>query len=266
MTTASVMTLNKNIFNANLYKGVYDLWLSGLPVGATAPKRWFGGASEFDSECRTHCQSALHLLGPKKLTLPMFTSYQEDRRNMPRFIYALRQEIVQRSNETQAGTALSLVLLLDQMPRNIFRDIQALIYGHYDRLARALVYSLLDSSPDGNSHKSQLSQIISQSEIRHSPAHRTWFMLPLMHSEDLDDHDILQGHANEMRNDVQEGDEAALSWLDKSMNFEKKHRDKVEQFGRYPYRNKQLGRESTPKEQQWMEEGGDSFGTKNSKP
>ena len=264
------MTLNKGIFNANLYKGVFDLWFSGLPAAATAPKqehfkRWFGGASEFDSECRMHCQSALHLLGPEKLMLPKFTSYQEDRRTMPRFIDALRQEIVQRSNETKAETALSMVLLLDQMPRNIFRDDQALIYGHYDRLARALVRSMLDSSPDGTSHISQLSQIISQSEFKHSPAHRTWFMLPLMHSEDLHDHDTLQGIANEMRNDVQEGDEPASNWLDTSMNFEKKHRDIIEKFGRYPHRNLQLGRESTPEESRWMDEGGDSFGTKTSK-
>jgi uncharacterized protein (DUF924 family) len=72
---------------------------------------------------------------------------------------------------------------------------------------------------------------------------RMFILLPYMHSESV----VVQ--AESMRLHAALDDEKAL-------DFATKHRDCIARFGRYPFRNTALGRQSTAEELAYMEEAG----------
>lgn len=124
-----------------------------------------------------------------------------------------------------ADGALALVLLLDQVPRNVFRDS-----GHAfatDPLARTYATRAIDAGHDQ----------------RVDPALRVFFYLPFEHSEDLADQDRCVALVTAM------GDANYLKYAEA-------HRDVIRRFGRFPHRNHALGRDSTPEEQAWLDAGG----------
>lgn len=113
-------------------------------------------------------------------------------------------------------------------------------------------------------------------------AYRTWFHMPLMHSENLAVHEkAIKVHEDTARdlNELMARDastlteeerkcygvlsekgEALQAFLSNTFDFEKRHKVIIEQFGRYPHRNKALGRVSTPEEIEYMNNGGETFG------
>jgi uncharacterized protein (DUF924 family) len=126
--------------------------------------------------------------------------------------------------ETAEG-ALALLILLDQFPRNLFRK-SAHSYatdGKARALARAAVARGFHRQVD--------------------PPLRQFFVLPYEHSEDLADHDEARRLADEL------ADPDLQKWVGI-------HRDIVARFGRFPHRNGALGRETTPAEQEFLDEGG----------
>lgn len=130
-----------------------------------------------------------------------------------------------RAHWLEAPTsALALVLLLDQYPRNAFRGTPRMYAT--DELARAAA-----SSAIGRGHDHAV-----------DPALQVFFYLPLSHSENLAD---------------QERSVALHERL--SPEFQKhavEHADIVRRFGRFPHRNVLLGRVSTPEELRFLAEGG----------
>lgn len=120
--------------------------------------------------------------------------------------------------------SFALMVLLDQFPRNSFRGT-----GHMyatDPLARYYARKALAAGHDAQVEKSA----------------RVFFYLPLSHSEDLED----QERAVELNRPL--GDE----FLKHAIG----HRDIIQRFGRFPHRNRMLGRETTPEEQAFLDEGG----------
>jgi uncharacterized protein (DUF924 family) len=111
---------------------------------------------------------------------------------------------------------LALIIVLDQFPRNMFRgsartftsDAQAV------RLTREGIERGFDSP-------------LSEAQLE-------FFYMPLMHSEALNDHDLLRerGRGNN--------------------RYALQHREIIAQFGRYPHRNAVLGRHSTPEESSYL--------------
>lgn len=126
--------------------------------------------------------------------------------------------------ETQEG-ALALLLLLDQFPRNLFRG-SAHAFAT-DPLARRIARRAISKGFD---------------EAYENPL-RSFFYLPFEHSEDLTDQSLCVELC------AASGDEEALKWA-------KIHFDIIKQFGRFPHRNPALGRETTPEEQVFLDEGG----------
>lgn len=59
----------------------------------------------------------------------------------------------------------------------------------------------------------------------------------------------------------QKRDEDAIKYVETTIGFEKRHNVILEKFGRYPHRNQVLGRESTAEEMEYLENGGETFGT-----
>ena len=126
--------------------------------------------------------------------------------------------------ETPQG-ALALLLLLDQFPRNLYRG-SAHAFAT-DPKARAFALTAVDRGFDR--------------EVE--PSLRNFFYLPFEHSESLSDQDYCLALCTEA------GDADNLKWASL-------HRDIIVRFGRFPHRNRALGRTTTPEEQAFLDEGG----------
>ncbi|WP_425415022.1 DUF924 family protein [Phenylobacterium immobile] len=127
--------------------------------------------------------------------------------------------------ETADG-ALALLILLDQIPRNLFRES-----GHA-------------FATDGKARKIAREAIAAGHDLSTEPLLRPFFYLPFEHAEDLADQDF--GLAAMERGEV---DPDTLKWG-------RLHRDIIVRFGRFPHRNAALGRMTTPEEQAFLDEGG----------
>lgn len=127
--------------------------------------------------------------------------------------------------EASPETALALVIVLDQFPRNMFRG-QSRIYAA-DPLARAVA----DRA------------IVRGFDRAFAPAERQFFYLPFEHSEDLAD----QERSCALHRAA--GDAESLKWAEH-------HADIIRRFGRFPHRNAILGRTTTPEEQAFLDGGG----------
>jgi uncharacterized protein (DUF924 family) len=123
-----------------------------------------------------------------------------------------------------AEGSLALMILLDQFPRNCFRGT-----GHMyatDPLARHFAGKAIAAGHD----------LALDAEIR------VFLYLPFEHSEHLADQEIsVDLHAAKAGSDLK---------------YAVEHRDIIQRFGRFPHRNRMLGRETTPEEQAFLDEGG----------
>ena len=121
--------------------------------------------------------------------------------------------------------ALALVVLLDQFPRNMFRgSVHAFAT---DPLARAVANRALVRGFDQAIEKMM----------------QPFFYLPFMHSELLADQDR-SVRLHEAFGDVER------------LKYAEAHRTIVFKFGRFPHRNRALGRDTTPAEQTFLDDGG----------
>ena len=127
--------------------------------------------------------------------------------------------------EAAPETALSLVLVLDQFPRNMFRG-KADAFAT-DPLARSVAERAIARGFD---------QKIPESE-------RLFFYLPFEHSENLADQERATGLMRTL------GDADLVRWAEL-------HADVIRRFGRFPHRNSMLGRASTREEQEFLDGGG----------
>ncbi len=127
-----------------------------------------------------------------------------------------------------AKERLAEIILLDQFSRNIHRD-SALAFAN-DSLALALAQEAVDNECD--------------SEL--NPIENSFLYMPYMHSESL----MIHEQAVELYKN---------NGIESNYQFELKHKAIIERFGRYPHRNKILGRESTPEEIEFLNQPGSSF-------
>jgi len=74
--------------------------------------------------------------------------------------------------------------------------------------------------------------------------------MPLEHNEDIEDQELAVKLFAKLADDFKgtEDQERTMNFLE----FAKKHKKLIEMFGRFPQRNKALGRENTQKEEQFM--------------
>lgn len=161
------------------------------------PDRWFVKNSAFDEEIRT--------------------------RFLPTYEAAAARALSHW--ESEAESALALLLVLDQFPRNMFRNDARAFAA--DPLAREVADRALARGFDRAV----------------APDLRSFFYLPFEHSE----------HPADQERSVAlfraTGDAALLKWAEL-------HADIIRRFGRFPHRNAALGRISTPQEQAFLDAGG----------
>lgn len=167
-----------------------DFWISA------GPEKWFNGGEAFDDACRAY--EALWEAG--------------------------RDGELDHWAETASGM-LALLILLDQIPRNIFRGDAK----QFSTDAKAL--GLAGLALDAGFDHSQMMPV------------KNFYYLPFMHSENLEDQlkccDLLRP-------------------LDSMQHyyFALLHMDAIARFGRFPHRNAVLGRETTDAERAYLETGG----------
>jgi len=160
------------------------------------PKRWFAKDEAFDAEFAHRFVEVHHA--------------------------AARGELDGWMHDAE-GT-LALLVLLDQLPRNAWRDNAHMLAT--DGKALAVAHHAVDAGFDR-----QLEGVL-----------RPFFYMPFMHSEVLAEQERSLVHC---------------SALDANTHrFAVLHRDIVARFGRFPHRNRMLGRASTPEELQFLAEGG----------
>ncbi|MCO5732858.1 DUF924 family protein [Rhizobium sp. SSA_523] len=135
---------------------------------------------------------------------------------------AARQELVPWLDG--AESALALILLLDQFPRNCFRGT-AHMYAT-DPLALNYARQALEKQWDGSVED----------------ALKVFFYLPFMHSEVLADQELCCRLCEPLD--------------EKTIRFAIEHRDIIQRFGRFPHRNAILLRETTPEEAAYLQAGG----------
>ena len=170
---------------------VLDFWWTA------GPEKWFASEAAFDDACRDRFGGAYEAAAAGDL---------DGWRKVPH-------------------GALALILLLDQMPRNIFRDTPGM-FATDDQAV-----SIAAQAVDSGFHRA-------------FPVNERRFVyMPFMHAEDL----AAQERCIDLCRAVgdREGHRYALI-----------HMDPIRRFGRFPHRNRILGRESTPAEIAYMETGG----------
>ncbi|HWK71969.1 MAG TPA: DUF924 family protein [Burkholderiaceae bacterium] len=123
-----------------------------------------------------------------------------------------------------AAAGLALVLLLDQFPRNAFRGT-AHMYAT-DGLARHCARRAIAAG-----HLEQADEPLA-----------LFLCVPFIHSEDIEDQRY--------------GLELYRRHSPSNIRFAQEHHDIIARFGRFPHRNPELGRISTPEELRFLSEGG----------
>ncbi|MBA2237791.1 MAG: DUF924 family protein [Lysobacter sp.] len=163
---------------------------------AAGPDCWFAGSADFDRRCERFREA---------------------------HFAASRCELEDWMHTAEG--ALALLILLDQIPRNLFRG-SAHAYAT-DPLARREASRAIGLGMD----------------MQTEEALRPFFYLPFQHSEAMLD----QARSLELSGSLPGAD--ADRWA-------RHHHGIIERFGRFPHRNAVLGRASTPAEQAYLQAGG----------
>jgi uncharacterized protein (DUF924 family) len=155
----------------------------------------------------------------------------------PAFDAEIRERFLALHEQAAAGSlahwaeaprsALALIVLLDQFPRNLFRgDARAFAT---DAMAREIARRVLERGWD---------KPMTQSE-------RLFVYLPFEHSESLGDQDLCV--------------ELMKDFDAEQRQYAERHRDIIRRFGRFPHRNDSLGRQSTPAEIEFLKQPASRF-------
>ncbi len=186
---------------------ILTFWFGPPPdPGYTAPQaHWFEKNPAFDAECAHR----------------FLATYEK----------AAAGELQAWRDEPRSCVAL--LVLLDQFPRNMFRDSPRAFAT--DAQAREVARHALARGLDTS-----------------LPSMWRWFVyLPFEHSEDLQD----QRLAVSLFETLAQQSPSSAGALD----YARRHLHIIERFGRFPHRNVTLGRTSTPEEEAFLQQPGSSF-------
>lgn len=138
----------------------------------------------------------------------------------------------------RAEGRLAAIICLDQFPRNMYRGKPASF--QYDDRALQLCLAGIDS------RAYEKLPLLWQS----------FYFMPLMHSESTDIHKLSMAHFSRLTTTATG---QLKEYLTGSLASAEQHRDIIERFGRYPHRNSTLGRESSAKELEFLQQPGSFF-------
>ncbi|NJM71003.1 MAG: DUF924 domain-containing protein [Scytonema sp. RU_4_4] len=187
-------------------KEILDFWFgsSNEPDYGKPKSFWFSKKPEFDEELRIR-----FLRDYQKAA----AGYLDDWMDSP-------------------DSCLALILLLDQFPRNMFRDTPEAFATDWEALSAA---------------QHAVAQGYDQKLL---PVQRWFVYLPFEHSENLEHQEQAVGLFQHLEDDPE-----SASTIDYAM----RHMQVIQRFGRFPHRNEILGRVSTPEEMEFLKHKGSSF-------
>ena len=119
-------------------------------------------------------------------------------------------------------SCLALIILLDQFPRNLFRN-DKLAFKNDPKALKFCKHAIKNSFID---------ELINEE--------RLFALLPLIHSENIEDHNIANLLLEKYLTNLTGFERTKKAWSD--------HTRVIERFGHYPHRNEILGRKSTEEE------------------
>lgn len=198
---------------------VRDFWFGKAPLSAEQlPRRmklWFGDAPE---ETRRQVDEALRSRFGALI----------DR--------AIAGDLAQWADGPRRR--LSLILLLDQFPRNIYRGTAKAFAGDEQALELALtgMQSVADAALN--------------------IVERIFFYLPLQHAESLE---VQDESVAAYRRLLGEAPAELRPVFEQCVDYAGRHREVIRRFGRFPHRNGLLGRATTAEESAWLGAGGETF-------
>jgi uncharacterized protein (DUF924 family) len=134
---------------------------------------------------------------------------------------------------------LALILLLDQFRRNIYRN------------------SADAFSEDSAALKHCVEGAVQKKDQGLTPIERVFFYMPLQHAESRKVQAKSVALYNRLAGVVSPTYRETFSTV---AQFAELHRDIIEQFGRFPHRNKLLGRKNTPEEDEYLAGDSPDFG------
>lgn len=181
--------------NARTYQDVIDFWFD-----PNHELFWFEKNTDFDAAIKKNFE--------------------------PLISHALNNELVSWRDSPKGR--LAEILVLDQIPRNIYRNDRKSFMGDRKALELAKVAVELKIDQDFKTKE------------------KSFLYLPFMHSEDLIDHKIAAQLYSQ-------------PGLEFNLKYENLHVDILKKFGRYPHRNDLLGRTSTPQEVAFLKGPNSSF-------
>lgn len=132
---------------------------------------------------------------------------------------------------------LALVILLDQFTRNMHSNARAF---EHDAKALQTAEEAVDAGYDRKVF----------------PLQRCFFYLPFEHSEELE---VQEKSVGLFKRLVEEAPPAIELPLGVMLDYAVRHHQIIKRFGRFPHRNKMLGRKSTQEEIEFLKEPGSSF-------
>ena len=128
--------------------------------------------------------------------------------------------------QDEPKSCLALIILLDQFSRNLFRNNKKAF--EQDHKCRLILNEAIDR---GDLEKLDINE-------------KLFFLLPLLHSEEISDHTYVHNLSNVHLKNHPQVVLIKSSW--------KNHTNVIKKFKRYPHRNKVLGRQSTPEEIEFL--------------
>ena len=135
-------------------------------------------------------------------------------------------------------SCLALVIALDQLPRHLFRGMPRAFA--YDAMALEVARSALERRFDRSLH----------------PVQAAFLYLPLEHAEDP----AMQDRSVQLfRSLVARGEPEIRPTLELFASYAERHRAVIQRFGRFPHRNRLLGRRPTGAEERYLADGGETF-------
>ncbi len=179
----------------------------------TCYQRWYGKDPAVDADIRARFE-------------PLLVETTRDGQRMDDVLAGFRQ---------CPGGLLALVILLDQMPRNMYRG-DARMYAH-DPFALAVTLEAIRAY---------------EGDETLPMAHRMFLYVPLMHVENLTLQEYMLGRFDDLVARARTQSPHNLGFFQFAQDYARRHVEVVAKFGRFPHRNSILKRETTPAEESFL--------------
>ena len=211
--------LSKEVKMNKQAKAVLDYWFSDFDIDekidseSACVQRWFRRNMETDKEIKKLFEEDL-----KKAIKGEYDFWAED-----------------------AEGRLALTILLDQFPRNMYRNTTKAFSGDLKALELAL-----RSIKDGFDGRVEFVE-------------RLFIYMPLMHSENLEVQELSLKYFTLLVEEATACEEINVDYLKTVLDYAQRHYDMIKEFGRFPHRNKVLRRRSTSDELAFLQMPNSSF-------